>query len=257
MCNKEALIGYLYGELSASERAAFEQHAAGCDECRSEISGLQHTREHLAAWAPPEPEFNFQVIRSARTQAAPAPPRARRFAFVPEWALAAAAALLVAAGAAAIANVEVRYGADGSIAVRTGWSEPVPAPVPAATQAAPQAASAATPSEDLTAVIAVLEARLRQLETARTPELTRVAAPAPGITPAELRKILTQSETRQREEMKAQVGQIWRDFNAARAADFARVQQTLTQVQGLTNYQLRQQRDSIESLYLRTVSQQR
>jgi anti-sigma factor RsiW len=114
MCNQEHLISYLYDDLSPADRRSFEAHLAQCAGCREEVAGLRHTRQHLAAWAPPEPAFNFRLVQSART----APPR-RRFAFVPQWALAAAAAVLLMAGAAAIANLEMRYGPDGLV-VRTG-----------------------------------------------------------------------------------------------------------------------------------------
>ena len=67
-----------------------------------------------------------------------------------------------------------------------------------------------------------------------------------------------ESEARQRIEMAAHVKQVWNDFSAARASDLARVQQTLMQAQGLTNTQLRQQRETLDSLrYLHTVSQQK
>jgi len=137
MCNKEQLVDYLYDELSAAERATFEAHLATCPECRTEVAGLQQTRQHLTTWAPPQPEINFHIVRGPRPVAA----KPRIFGFVPHWAMAAAASLLVLAGAAAIANLELRYGPEG-VVVRTGWTAPaapataVPA-APAAGQAVP------------------------------------------------------------------------------------------------------------------------
>ena len=116
MCNTEQLVSYVYEELSASERAEFESHLSDCAECRQGLAELRGTRHLLASWAPPQPEFNFHIVRGAAPPAAPP----RRFAFVPQWALSAAAALLLAAGVAAVANLEIRYGADGLV-VRTGW----------------------------------------------------------------------------------------------------------------------------------------
>jgi hypothetical protein len=54
--------------------------------------------------------------------------------------------------------------------------------------------------------------------------------------------------------MALQVGQVWKDFSAARVSDFTRMQDVVSRAQGVTNLQLRQHRDSIESLY-RTASQ--
>jgi hypothetical protein len=76
-----------------------------------------------------------------------------------------------------------------------------------------------------------------------------------GISVPELRRILAEYEARQRTEMAVQVGQIWRDWTAARANDVAYFQKTLGQAQGLTNQQRRQHGDSIESLYRVSASQ--
>ena len=249
MCNKEQLVGYLYGELDAAERSTFEAHLAMCAECRAEVGGLRRTRQHLTTWAPPDPEFNFHIVRGAA-----APPPARRwFGFVPQWAMAAAASVLVLAGAAAIANVELRYGPDGFV-VRTGWAEAAPASASAATPAPPiPAAATAVSSEQLKAVVQVLENRLIELERAQSPQTVKASATMQAaITAPELRKILAQSEARQREELALHVSQIWRDFSAARVTDFTRMQDVIGRAQGVTNQQLRQHRDSIE--YLSRVS---
>jgi hypothetical protein len=174
-------------------------------------------------------------------------------AFVPQWGLAAAAAVLVLAGAAAIANLELRYDAQGFV-IRTGWSAPAqaaarpqaPSAVPVPLQAVPVSAS----SEQIRAELAALSSRLQQLEEGTSHPAKAAAGPGQGgISVAQLRRILDETEARQRTEMAMQIGQVWRDFNAARANDVAYFQKTLGQAQGLTNYQLRQHRDSIESLY--------
>ena len=263
MCNKEHLVGYLYGELSPAERAAFQAHLGGCAECRGEVEGLGQTRQHLASWSPPEPEFNFSVVQTTRK---PAPEPRRWLSFVPQWGLAAAAALIVVAGAAAIANVELRYGQDGSVTLRTGWAAPVSAPVQTF---AGTSVPGVTPvglttvnTGQLQTEVDALRQRLQEIEQAletRAADQTRLAdARRAGISASDLRKVLTESEERQRTEMAMHVAQVWKDFNAARASDLARVQQTLMQSQGLTNTQLRQQRETLDSLrYLHTVSQQK
>ena len=251
MCdNKEQLVGYLYDELEAGERRAFAAHLSTCADCREEIAGLGQARDHLKAWAPPEPELDFQVVRRpvAVTDPVAAP---RRFRAIPQWAMAAAASLLVLAGAAAIAQVEVRYGADGLV-VRTGWGATPgsgPVEVPPGATPGPQAVPAGTSSEETRQLIAAFEKRLQELEQSR-PAPTAAASTAAGtITAAELRKVLAASEARQREEMALHVAQVWKDFSAARVSDLTRLQDVIGRAQGVTNQQLRQHRESIESLY--------
>lgn len=277
MCNTEQLIGYLYDDLPAAERAAFEGHVAACPRCRQELADLQQTRRHLAAWAPPQPAVNFRLVPSAPGAAAAAAKPRRRVAFVPDWALAAAASLLMLAGAAAVANLEVRYGA-GGLVVRTGWAPSVPAGGPAAPavstpvsseagagaasaapvrassspDAVPQAgagAAASDHSEELKAQVAALARRLQELERGRTAERARLAsAIQPGITAPELRKILAESESRQRAEMAIQMQKLWNDFNATRAADFVRVQRTFAP-------ELQRQQRLIDNVIHRTSTQ--
>ena len=124
MCNHERLLDYLYDELSADERKAFEIHVHDCSACRSELAALGSTRHALALWSPPDPELGFRIVRKEETP----PPRRAFWNISPQWGLAAAAVLLLSVGAA-IANVEVRYGSEGFV-VRTGWGRST-APAPA------------------------------------------------------------------------------------------------------------------------------
>ena len=252
MCNKEQLVAYLYDELSAAERAAFDVHLKTCADCRDEVGALRDTRAHLRTWSPPQPEFTFHIAPGPR----PVTVVPKRLAFVPRWAMAAAASLLVLAGAAAIANVELRYGPEG-VVVRTGWGRPsVPAPAEPLTSQQPKAVAGAVSSEELREAVRVIDQRLAELERARTPQTMKAALPMTAtITVPELRKILAESEVRQREEMALQVAQIWKDFSAARVTDFARLQDVIGRAQGVTNQQLRQHRESIESLYRVSASQ--
>ena len=253
MCNTEQLVSYVYEELSNSERLEFESHLSECAECRQGLAELRGSRQLLASWAPPQPEFNFHIVRGAAAPALAAPPPRRRLAFVPQWALNAAAALLLVAGAAAVANLEVRYGQDGLV-VRTGWKTGS-ASAQDAPAAAAQAAAVSASSEQLKRDVEALTARVRDLQDAQAAQLTRAALPAKtAITAPELRRILTELESRQRTEMALQVSQVWKDFNAARVTDYTRLQDVVSRAQGVTNQQLRQHRDSIESLY-RTASQ--
>lgn len=251
MCDKELLVGYLYDELDVSERATFEAHARTCAECRAELSGLRQTREHLTLWAPPEPDFGFRIVRGAA-----APPHASPVASLRTWGLAAAAVLVLAASAA-IANLEVRYDANG-LAVRTGWARTaVPAPETASNASTPAVPAAAT-SERWKADLELLDRRLNELERARP---VSAAADADGgrMSDAELirqfRRLVAESETRTERAVARRLGQLWTDVGAMRAADLARIEQELRQVQGVTTAELVQHRNTINQLW--RVSQQR
>ena len=161
MCNHERLLDYLYDELSADERKAFEIHVHDCSACRSELAALGSTRHALALWSPPDPELGFRIVRKEETP----PPRRAFWNISPQWGLAAAAVLLLSVGAA-IANLEVRYGSEGFV-VRTGWGRST-APAPAVANevsAVPVAAS----SEEWKESLRLLDARLQQLEQSNRP----------------------------------------------------------------------------------------
>jgi hypothetical protein len=255
MCDKEALVGYLYDELDEGDRVLFERHLAGCVECRDEVEGLRATRAHLAKWAPPEPEFalpRFRIVRDDQPTAV----AARRFRVSPAWGLAAAAVLLLAV-ASAVANLEIRYGSEGLL-VRTGWSRAAALPsAPATSQAGAVPASAAWMPD-----VRSLDQRVRRLEEAvpahQHPTTQPAAAPA-RISDAELlrqvRAIVSESETRQQRDVALRLTQLVREWDAQRQTDLVRVQQGLQRLQGLTDAQLIQHRDALNNLYVR-VSQQ-
>jgi hypothetical protein len=173
--------------------------------------------------------------------------------------MAAAAALFLMAGAAGIANLEIRYGADGSVVLRTGWgaaSDPGVQTAALPSAAASQGAAGVS-ADELQRQLIALERRLDELQAAQPAQLVKAGGDKGSVSVPELRRILAESEARQRAEMDSYVAQIWKDFNAVRANDLVRVQQTLDQAQGLTNMQLRQQRDTLDSLrYLHAVSTQ-
>ena len=263
MCNHEQLLDYLYDELPAEARAAFEAHLDECDVCRSELAALGGTRLALGTWSPPDLTLGFTIVRKDKDVPA------RRLAlasFRPAWGLAAAAVLLLAV-AAAISNVEVRYNRDG-VTVRTGWSRDTAAAPAVAAVAGGTAVPAAGAADDWTSRLRALDARLSQVERSRE---RRVGAAnvvdaadegtnrAPRMSDAELlravRKIIAESETRQQRELALRVTQVIRDFDAARAGDLARVEQGLRQMQGLTDAELIRQSQQLHQLL--RVGQQR
>jgi putative zinc finger protein len=98
MCNeRDRLISYIYDECDARERDAVREHLDTCAECRTEVAGLRSVREDLLAWDVPAHESVWRPF-------APAPSRAW-WREVPAWAMAAAAGLVLVAGAAGGAAV--------------------------------------------------------------------------------------------------------------------------------------------------------
>ena len=259
MCeSKELIVGFVYDELSADERAGFEAHLAVCAGCRIEIEELRSTRGHLALWAPPEPDFGFRVIRGA---AAPQPRRAR---LMPAFAYAAAAVLVLAA-AAAIANVEVRYDNDGMV-VRTGWATVQEARQTAAPTGSQQTNARSTsqpqPDRAATADFAALEQRLREIEAvlSRGPATGVQLASDSRLSDAEIlrrvRQIVAEAEARQEAAVARQMLDVVKDFDRQRRTDLALIQQGLDQYQGLTNAEIAQNRDLVNQIIRAATTRQ-
>jgi hypothetical protein len=232
MCeNKELLVAFLYDDIDPSDRRAFQRHLMSCVECRDELAALGDTRAQIASWTPPEADLGFQIVRKSEK------PARWWSGFSPAWGLAAAAVLLLALGAG-IANLDIRYGHDGLV-VRTGWNH---AAEPAA------AAATVTPVEWKTQADQ-LDQRLRGLEramAAHQPSAVQNAS-ASDITDAELlqrvREIVGKSETRHEREVAARLTDLMREVDAQRRLDLATIDQGITRLQntsGVTNSIVRQ-----------------
>src|SRR5215203_4579414 len=114
MCeSKEWVVGYLYDDIGDDERRAFEAHMAVCGDCRDELIALRATRQHLSLWSPPARDLGFRVVRDDAV-AQPARVLPMRSRWTAAFGLAAAAVLVLAA-ATAIANLEIRYDANGLV----------------------------------------------------------------------------------------------------------------------------------------------
>jgi anti-sigma factor RsiW len=71
----EQMVDFLYGELPADARAAFEAHVAGCDRCRREVESFGQVRtvaRTVLDEAPPA-RVHDAILRAAREAAAAAP----------------------------------------------------------------------------------------------------------------------------------------------------------------------------------------
>ncbi len=149
MCeSKELLVSFLYDEIDPVSKRNVEKHLATCVECRAELAELGATRAQIATWTPPDADLGFRIVREAES------PKRRWFSLSPAWGLAAAAVLLLAVGAA-IANLDIRYGSDGFV-VRTGWNHAV--------DLAQRSAVTNVTPVDWTAQADQLDRRLRDLE---------------------------------------------------------------------------------------------
>lgn len=241
---QESLVDYLYDELEPAERARFTSHLDSCTECRTALEEMRGVRAQLATWTLPSTAgigagtAGLTVFGSSGTR------RAR-----PWWApgaLAAAAVILLAVGAA-IANLEITYGRDG-IAVRTGWSREVVPPARQAAAVAPsptpvqEAAPRPVSADDLAALEKRLRTEFQALAVTETAAHARLASDrgtqGRAVSNDELlqrvQALIDQSETRQRRELALRVAQVIRDFDTQRQTDLVRIQQGLAQIEGTT-----------------------
>ena len=242
MCDsKELLVSFLYDELDPAAKRAFDIHLATCAECRDELAELRTTRGQIASWAPPEPDFGFRIVRGAA-----APPPAPRFRITPAWGLAAAALLVVAAGAA-IANLDVRYGRDGLV-MRTGWQHAADAPVSAD-------GAASLTQVDWKTQAATLDRRLRDLEQTISDRYRTSAvqnASVSDMSDAEVlqrvREMLGQSEARQQRALAVRTAEITREVDAQRKLDLAAIDQGMGRLQNTSGAEVKSYRDAIQRL---------
>ena len=244
MCDsKELLVSFLYDELDPAAKRAFDIHLATCAECRDELAELRITRGQIASWAPPEPDFGFRIVRGAA-----APPSAPRFRLTPAWGLAAAALLVVAAGAA-IANLDVRYGRDGLV-VRTGWQHASDAPV-----SADRAGAAGLTPVDWKTQADTFDRRLHDLEqaiSARSRTSAVQNASVSDMSDAEVlqrvREMLGQSEARQQRALAVRTAEITREVDAQRKLDLAAIDQGMARLQNTSGAEVKSYRDAIQRL---------
>jgi hypothetical protein len=233
MCDsKELLISFVYDELDAAEREEARRHLASCAECRAEVAGLRTTQRHLATWAPPEPDLGFRIVRNSAPVAPVAAPRTRGAL----WGLAAAAVLVLAAGAA-IANLDVRYDANG-FAMHTGWSRPVTSGPSGVAAGAPGGVEVVDWKREAEA----LNQRVRQLEASLSTVSTAHAKPSDAAVLERVSQLVDESEARQQRVMAARLSQLTRDLDARRKVDLAVIDQGFIRLQNTSGAELRQSR---------------
>jgi len=117
--DNETLVAYIYDEIDAPEKERVTRHLQHCGTCGGEYDALTGVRTVLQAWAPPHAGLGFTVVQKPADEPARVLRPAQWWHTVPVWAQ-AVAAILVLAVSAAVANIQVRSGADGFV-VTTGW----------------------------------------------------------------------------------------------------------------------------------------
>ncbi len=273
--DKDTLVAFLYDECDEETRGAVGAHLAGCQACADEVRGFARVRETLSKWAPPDRVSGFRlvrddpadapaatVLRPARWWQAPLPTLARL-----------AAGILLFAGGAALANLDVHYDKDG-FTVRTGWrvpaaaasqvaaasrqTAPASAPIPAS---APSANQADSPWR---LEMVALERNLRdefrqQLAAARASGGAGPVAVSAGADAGDARllsqvhALIDESYRRQQVEVAYQIGRVEREFQGQRRADVTRAQQSFGQLDGPPIY-LPDQRQMMNYIRLNPVT---
>jgi len=240
----EAVIGYVYDDGDAVERASFEAHLAGCARCRDEVGGLTGVRRQLAAWEP-------EVLAAGRPAALGARPQAW-WREIPAWAQ-VAAALLFLGVSAGIANLDVRYDRNG-LSVRTGWTGRAES-VAAAPEAGPAQTAPVPWRADLTALEQQLRTEMRTTHaSAAAPAADRqtaqrTASSGDADTLRRVRALVDESERRQQRELALRVAEVLRDVSSQRQADLVKIDRSLGAVQNNLGVEVMKQRQSLNLLY--------
>jgi hypothetical protein len=260
----ETLAGYLYDDLPADDRAAFERHLAACALCRTELDTLRGVRLDLAAWTPPEPK---QLTFSPPWDQAPRRGWRAQLAEWPVWAQAAAAVLVVGVAAGA-ANLRVSYVA-GDLTIGTGWLNQSAVRSNTVTGAAdtPWRADIAALEQELRGAIDARQNAPRQAPASLAPTLltqptaagaakaadsgAATAAPATtsdAETMRRLRALVRESETRQQRELALRIAELAREIQNQRQADLVRIDRSLGVMQNQTGIEVMRTQRQLNSL---------
>jgi hypothetical protein len=235
----DALVSLLYDDFEPGadpSRDDLEAHVLACATCAAEFDALGGVRTQLAAWRAPEVPLGFTVVRTGTSEPLTWRQRFNDWSARSARALpAAAAAVIVLGGAAALARLDVRYD-DRGLTVRTGWGHAAPDPA--------SGADAAVRQE-----LAALRSELARIGAARGPAVTATSAPIPGDdVPAALpvsangatgqmtlaqgnallrsfRQALDDSELRQQQNLQLRISEVTRDFDLQRRQDLVQVEQ--------------------------------
>jgi hypothetical protein len=265
---EEALIAFLYDEPAGdrAERARFEAHMAACTQCSEELAALRGVQLQIGRWAPPEPSYltnNRQLSlvspqtanpQTSNPQSAIRDPQSSWWREIPAWAQ-VAAALLFLGVSAGIANLDIKYDANG-LNVRTGWMKPSAAamsPAPVATDSAPW-------RSDLASLERQLKSEMRAVQTtasAAALQAQPVRASSSDVDVVRrVRALVEESEKRQQTELALRVAEVLRDVHAQRQADLIKIDRTLGAVENRVGVEVMKDRQRLNTLLVRTSGRQ-
>lgn len=235
--DKQTLVAYLYGEVDHATRLAVDAHLDACAACASEVTALGDVRSELGLWVPPDVELDFTIVKKSQLPPAAVLRPARWWTTVPAWAQAAAAILVIAAGAA-IANVQVKSGPEG-FQVTTGWMQPA-----APAQSAPFDGAAV--ERRVERALVALEQQLRtEFRSTREPESRVVArTQVDEATIRRVQQLIIESEQRHERALAIRFVEFTRDMSMQRRADLVNISR------GMVNQeeQLQRQRQMINNV---------
>lgn len=212
--DKATLVSYLYDELDPATRQAVDTHLAQCAECAAEVTALGQVRSELGLWSAPDADLDFTIVKKSDLASSNVLRPARWWNTVPVWAQAAAAVLVIAAGAS-IANLQIKSGPDG-LSVSTGWMQPAVVATPAPNPA----------DDEFKVQLASLEQKLRdEIRAARVANAaTPVSADGAGdATLRQVRQLIAEAEKRHSQELAARFIEFTNDMTLQRRADMQNI----------------------------------
>jgi hypothetical protein len=236
--DKATLTSYLYGEIDADTRRAVDDHLAACATCASEVTALGDVRSELGLWVPPDVELDFTIVKKSTLASSNVLRPARWWTTVPAWARVAAAVLVLAAGAA-IANLQIASGPQG-ISVSTGWMRPTAAPA----LSAPLERDAI--GRQVEGQLVSLERRLRdEIRAARDQQPAAAGAngTADQATIRRVERMIADAEQRHSRELAARFVELTNDLTLQRRADMMNISRVVNSYDA----QLLRQRQMINS----------
>ena len=240
--DKQTLISYAYGEIDHDTRQAVDAHLASCDACAAEVTALGDVRSSIGLWVPPDVELGFTIVKKSQLPAANVLRPARWWTTEPAWAQ-AAAAILVLAASAGMANLHIQSGPEG-FTVTTGWMTPFDSSTTSAARAA--LAQDKQPDDAWKAALVSLEQQLRSEIRATAQHETRNASatPADAATIRRVQQLIAAAEQRHERELALRFIEFTRDINMQRRADMQNIGR------GMVNYeeQLQRQRQTMNNL---------
>lgn len=249
--DKETLIAYLYGELDAPASRAVQEHLAHCAACAAEVSSLSDVRSELGAWIEPQGDLDFTIVKKSELPSNVLRP-ARWWTTVPRWAQAAAAILVLAAGAS-IANLQIKSGPDG-FSITTGWMRSFDSTI--ATARRDGLAQDKASSEEWKVALSALEQQLRsEIRSSRdqaTPVSVRSNAAVDDATIRRVQQLIGEAEQRHERALAQRFVDFERDINMQRRADLMRITNSF----GAYDRQLMQQRQLMNNVIRTSVSPQ-